>query len=131
MGCYHSIASDVASDIVLKIDPLDIINGKIPDYNQLQEKSQSYCLKILNKFKNIDRSVAVLIALYFDKYAPLPSVFSCSNLEIYFFKEVSDPNHPRFNPIFQNVLEANPTLQEKIATIVIGAEDDDDSLQSS
>ena len=123
MGCYHSIASDVA----LKVDPLDIINGKIPDYNQLEEKSQSYCLKILNKFNNSDRSVAVLIALYFDKYAPLPSVFSCSNREIYFFKEVSDPNHPRFNPIFQNVLEANPTLQEKIATIVIGAEDDDDS----
>ena len=112
-----SVAS-VASGVDQRFD---LSKGVIPHYNELSSRAQRYYFGIGD---DVDRQVAALIAVYYDCYHSMPPMFCLTAYEIGSFKAYSNPDHKWFKPIFLNVLEANPTLREKIASIVITPDDD-------
>ena len=112
-----SVAS-VASGVDQRFD---LSKGVIPNDNQLSSRAKRYYVDIEGY---VDSEVAALIAVYYDCYHSMPPMFCLKAYDIGSFKAYSNPDHKWFKPIFLNVLEANPTLREKIASIVITPDDD-------
>ena len=113
--CVGVVLGDLAVG-PLAFDPLDLTSGVIPNANQLTPRGKQFFQRIIFLW-NIDREVAILMALYNDKYAPMFPVFACTAIDIETFKNVTNPDHEWFDAIFRNVLQGNQTLQQKIADV--------------
>jgi hypothetical protein len=101
-------------------NPLDLINNvKFPNPNDLPQEAKEIYDKIIEKDPTIGPCVANFMAWYVYNFTPQFPVFVCTAFEIDSFKKLINPNHEWFNPIFQNVLEANQSLRDEIAAVVI------------
>ena len=102
----------------------DLIKGIIPkNANYLSKQSKKFFGDIIAEIeKDIEPKVAILMAIYFAVINF--KGFTIFNTDITLFKQYSNPEDELFNPILQNVLTADPTLQEKIAAIDLDREVD-------
>ena len=89
----------------------------IPNLNHLSCRGLKLFDQIQLKFPDISERIAALIAFYYEWYADLS--FTCDPWDIVFFKAAANPDHSMFDPVFQNVLQTNPSLQEEIAAIQV------------
>ena len=101
-------------------NPLDVRNNvNFPPPNDLPQEAKRIYWDIIQKDPSIGRRVANFMAWYVYNFTPMYPVFVCTTFEIDSFKKLINPNHEWFNPIFQNVLEANQSLRDEIAAFVI------------
>jgi hypothetical protein len=107
------------SNVSLEVIKFDLTNGVLPKYDDLSKRGRQFCHLIFQLNNDMDPVITLLMAFYFDVYVPMRSGISLTELDIAYFKAFSNPASKLFNPIFQNVLDANPTLREKISAIVV------------